>query len=1348
MFFNKAHFKKKIALFLVFILTLSMFNGFGVYHKDSLAKTNVGDIIEARNVPLGGIIYDENSIWTNNKPINWIVVSKDHYVTKDDDGNRVDSVTLITESSVSYQVFDDSGRGYGNPYWSYSQNALRAYLNSTFENHFSDEFKALILTTTVPNSSGVNTTYDKFFPPSFTELGYKDSRYQYKPAGSYFDKTGGGSTSKRGSYWTRNLNSYGSVAYMKVYNTQYEISNKMAYQAMNVVVVMNIREDAKVKYMGNDKYLLVAKTNTQPLVSISTPTNNQAYSKYQTPQFSYNVYDVDNDVLTGSLYYNNNEAWTLVRQDPNLSNGSNVSFLLDTVFWNSLPVNTNLNFKVTVDDGTDSENSMSEQLITIKKTNNNPTIVFNAPANNSSFATNNIPTFKAIASDIDGDALTVNLQHYNGSSWVNVASKVNVGNGETVSLKPSVATWKSYAFNQNLTFRFSVSDTIGTAYTSNVNVIKTNTSPNVAILKPVNNERMFSGYLPFSWTISDIDNDNVHLKIWTDTPNVVNGGVLFNQSLGSGPYIDNQLFKVFLPTGTHNIYFQFSGGYHVVNQTRQIEIEEMVSLNIDNNPTFYIPVFEQEKSDVYYKKVDNMLDTDKYMFNILKLPENEQYIDQINGIENVTNDSDLSNNGDKIYSTDGVFDVLEISDWIYSKVSSDENPIIKVIPVNSKVVLKNIEFFDEDEDYTSTVPYNQGKDRQFKFEHYPQFYQNSDDEISENGIWLMDDTFTVFDGHNVERNDTNMKLFISKAGKYILSAKESDDVENYSGVDFSKTSDIKQVEVYAHRFPEAIIKYTDNGNQTLKLISASYDADFETRSDKGIQQMIWEYRLIDYEDNLIQDWKPISNINAFAPNVSYKTDIRLTVKDYGARIDLMNDGELTSSVIITIDALGKPPVADFQFKVGTSDTNAVSSGGVIFKGNVGHETIQLDDSSILWNDFYGSVISRNTTWSKNESQLNTAVMANSSLATTLTIRNKYNLTDAITKSVAVRMIDINDQSAATSTQGRKIDFNIDLLSQNMNDKWGNFKVTLTSSQLGKTNTELNNIISNTFELNNVTVPSSVTSYVDYTIKIYSKRTNELISQYDKRLVFNQPPTGEAHITPDVIFEGDSVYLNVKASDPDLDDLTINTKVYKGVSLVKTYTEEITPIGNIYPDKKQLLLFGNDTIEGNYMVETTIIDEYNKSVTLYNYFTVQRLTIDALVMTGLISPPYGTNIPVYYPVYSPTAIKAGYRMTFSVSANGGDYVDIKLFSNGERLTVHTDDGQTDLLTKSIQRDHGVAVFSFWVDENIDVYSVLDMKIELTRLNETGEKKIIDTIYGERFAKIIGSSKEDSGINQTY
>ncbi len=162
--------------------------------------------IPISELPIGSRIIDLSWQWehrTGNhysrgandlkKPVSWILVAKNHYEDIEQ------HVTLLTDELIALFVFDNSsnrGSEHGNNHWGNSgaPNAtlgLRPWLNSSgihenegFYESMSDDFKALIITTKLPNREWQNGnlyhTYDKVFIPSATELGDTNHSFGYE----------------------------------------------------------------------------------------------------------------------------------------------------------------------------------------------------------------------------------------------------------------------------------------------------------------------------------------------------------------------------------------------------------------------------------------------------------------------------------------------------------------------------------------------------------------------------------------------------------------------------------------------------------------------------------------------------------------------------------------------------------------------------------------------------------------------------------------------------------------------------------------------------------------------------------------------------------------------------------------------------------------------------------------------------------------------------------------------------------------------------------------------------------------------------------------------------------------
>jgi hypothetical protein len=831
--------------------------------------------------------------------------------------------------------------------------------------------------------------------------------------------------------------------------------------------------------------ITIRKTNTKPIISMISPADGAGFHHADPPVFRFRVYDADGDIMTAGIQYNSGGSWQDIASKTNLSHGSLAELAVPSGVWSGLPLNTDIPFRVSLYDGAEYE----YRYITLKRTNTKPGAVILSPAGGSRFPSDKPPVIRVRVSDADGDPIAAVLEYRDGGVWREVASASGLAHNETVDITVPEAEWRSYLFYADLRFRVRVYDGAEYGYSGEVVLVKPNTAPDVVIYSPVENQKMHAGYLPFSWSVEDVDCDNIHLKMWTDTENIKDGGVLFDGSIGSCPYLENAIFRVYFPVGIHRIYFRFSDGFNTVEMMRHIDIQEQVDITGRTGPTFYIPVFETEKSSFYYNRINSMLGSNIYLFNILKNLVNLQYINAVEGIENVTGAPVYS--GDRIYNTDEEFDADKISQWIFDKASTEDEPVIRVVETGTTVMLRDIEFYDEEKDYTSFNP-PRGRDRQFHFAHYPQVYDNADNEIKNNNQWIYDAEFVEFDGEPVERIGEDIKINLNRSGLYVVSLKERDYIINPYGIDMSKFSNPKSIEIYAHRRPKALLNYEENADGSVRFTSMSYDLDFEFREDRGIAEEIYEYRVLNPDYTVRTGWQPVPNINSFRPDKNYITQVRLTATDYGARLDLVNDGELSDSTMITFDDIGRPPDVDFEFRVGRSKDSSVATDGEIYRGNAGKETLHLQEN-IIWNDYFASG-TRSVSWSRTEEQLRVEADTADILETTLTAVNRYGLSGSATRSAAVKEIGLVNLTPEEVTAGRELGFEVELVCST-NARWGNFDVTVTVPDMGLHDYRLENEISNRFT-GRVVLPRTLGGTLEYTVNIYSRRTGELIGSYD------------------------------------------------------------------------------------------------------------------------------------------------------------------------------------------------------------------------------------------------------------
>ncbi len=139
------------------------------------------------------------------KPVVWLVVGIDHY-------GPGTGVLLLAEEVIAKRVFDTRGN-FGNSIWKFN-NELKPWLNGTFYDAFSDDFKEAVLTTTIPHQHYLSggelenyTTDNKVFILSETELGITSGLEIGTPVQFFIGATFADRRARLGgsfaTYWTR-----------------------------------------------------------------------------------------------------------------------------------------------------------------------------------------------------------------------------------------------------------------------------------------------------------------------------------------------------------------------------------------------------------------------------------------------------------------------------------------------------------------------------------------------------------------------------------------------------------------------------------------------------------------------------------------------------------------------------------------------------------------------------------------------------------------------------------------------------------------------------------------------------------------------------------------------------------------------------------------------------------------------------------------------------------------------------------------------------------------------------------------------------------------------------------------
>lgn len=222
------------------------------------------ETIQLKDIPRGSVIYDPSWTWEFRtgpeysgfgeiKPLEWVVVTKNHY------SDLEDSVTVLSKDTIGFHTYGGSRVDWNSSdvrKWlngsSYSGTNSNPY-NYTFYDSFSETFKDYILETTfnMRVRDDYETVKNKVFLPSVNEMGC----YYVTSDGtswSYFsDNTSRVATfnGNAESYLTRTgyINSYSSSdRNVKVVSKDGDIGSKQGGASAGVRPALNLRPDTPV----------------------------------------------------------------------------------------------------------------------------------------------------------------------------------------------------------------------------------------------------------------------------------------------------------------------------------------------------------------------------------------------------------------------------------------------------------------------------------------------------------------------------------------------------------------------------------------------------------------------------------------------------------------------------------------------------------------------------------------------------------------------------------------------------------------------------------------------------------------------------------------------------------------------------------------------------------------------------------------------------------------------------------------------------------------------------------------------------------------------------------------------
>jgi hypothetical protein len=264
-----------------------------------------------------------------------------------------------------------------------------------------------------------------------------------------------------------------------------------------------------------------------------------------------------------------------------------------------------------------------------------------------------------------------------------------------------------------------------------------------------------------------------------------------------------------------------------------------------------------------------------------------------------------------------------------------------------------------------------------------------------------------------------------------------------------------------------------------------------------------------------------------------------------------------------------------------------------------------------------------------------------------------------------------------------------------------------------------------------------------------KSTSKIIRVYEDK---NQPPVASFTISPNPAMGDDVINYNNTSHDPDGKGIqAVVWTVIKPDGTSLTYTNTTPPrifdaVGwgeGTYRIRLKVQDYGfSETIDGRTI---TYPAKWSEEVEKILVIT-PSLQIQSVSITDIVNPPKETTLPITLPAVSPVKVKAGYKITLTMTTVGASRVEIRFYTNGSRIDVHTENGkQSSLVYDPVSSTQQVV---FWFDNDIQKGIVVDMKIILTKTMPDGtEKTLVDNMIGWNFAQIVGSAKEDGDINLT-
>lgn len=521
-----------------------------------------------------------------------------------------------------------------------------------------------------------------------------------------------------------------------------------------------------------------------------------------------------------------------------------------------------------------------------------------------------------------------------------------------------------------------------------------------------------------------------------------------------------------------------------------------------------------------------------------------------------------------------------------------------------------MEFEDLEKDYLNISLENKLKDNKSlskdlkipkelfaKYEHDPSVFDNPVPKNSrDNGKFNL--ISSIKDPYIISKAEFNMR------GSWKLTIKGSDDTKN---LNWDKESEEKSLSFTIHAKPTASIEYWKQpiDTDTVLYLSSenSFDIDFEySLPNNGIIKYIWEYQLEDGSwHNYLETTTEKRLVVPKTIGSQKITNYALTVYDFHGATDTV----LTS---VAPPKLMEPEaiiVAPESIYVGPhgSDVLTVNNDSEP-KANIKsyQYTFNFKSVSSFMNTTQNTVASvPSYTFAKN-----TLKYSGGSNIFDRTVKLKVtsltNNTSEATKAIQVVPVVINELST-TSINASMVTFKADTINANPTDhrlvatvKGVDYVMTHKGSQRWEVDV-------------NITGADRLYARVE-------KKTDPNIVYHRKDIIANRPPTIEIiTFSPKHMYEGDNAKAVIQVSDPDVENLMVEFKLYREGTLINTWNKNVSPTGSTYLPFTENIRNKIEVINGSttkYSLFVKVIDNLGEFDTDEKSFNVYPLSVTGYV----------------------------------------------------------------------------------------------------------------------------------------